>query len=132
MIMSAFVYVLECTCVCNSPSPRHKTKVFVWACLAEWFNTPASADVLNLTDKRVDPGCWLRPGFKSPRGRLVESLFQDPIGNGCFTGATLCFLLGLRANELYPSLSSQSFCDSINDYLSLLGSLLGFVCLSCY
>ena len=38
---------------------------------------------------RVDPGCWLRSGFESPRGQLVVSLFQDLISYGRFTGATL-------------------------------------------
>ena len=38
-----------------------------WACLVEGFNTPVETGGLNLSDKRVDPGCWLRSGFESPR-----------------------------------------------------------------
>ena len=41
-----------------------------WACLVERFNTLATAGVLNLPDKRVDPGCWLRSGLESPRRQL--------------------------------------------------------------
>ena len=47
----------------------------MWACLVEGFNTLATAGVLNLPDKRVDPGCWLRSGFESPRRQLVVNLF---------------------------------------------------------
>ena len=46
-----------------------------WACLVEGFDTLASAGVLNLPDKQVDPGCWLRSGFEFPRRQLVVSLF---------------------------------------------------------
>ena len=35
-----------------------------------WLDTPASADELNLKDKRVESGCWLRSGFKSPSRQL--------------------------------------------------------------
>ena len=42
----------------------------MWACLVEGFKTLATAGVLNLPDKRVDPGCWLRSGFESPRKQL--------------------------------------------------------------
>ena len=35
--------------------------------MVEGFNTLASARVLNLPDKRVDPDCWLMSGFESPR-----------------------------------------------------------------
>ena len=42
----------------------------MWACLVEGFNTLATAGVLNLPDKRVDPGCWLRSGFESPWRQL--------------------------------------------------------------
>ena len=41
-----------------------------WACLVEGFNTLATAGVLNLPDKQVDPGCWLRSGFESPGRQL--------------------------------------------------------------
>ena len=44
--------------------------ILLWACLVEGFNTLATAGVLNLPDKRVDPGCWLRSGFDSPRRQL--------------------------------------------------------------
>ena len=46
-----------------------------WACLVEGFNTLATAGVLNLPDKRVNSGCWLRSGFESQRRQLVVSLF---------------------------------------------------------
>ena len=54
------------------------TRFTTWACLVEGFNTLATlatAGVLNLPDKRVDPGCWLRSGFESPQRQLVVSLF---------------------------------------------------------
>ena len=58
---------------------------------------------LNLPDKRVDPDCWLRSGFESPRVQLVVSLFQDPISYGSFTGATLYVLcLDRGLIKLYP------------------------------
>ena len=63
----------------------------LWACLVEGFNAPVLADGFNISDKRVDPGCWLRSGLESP---LVLSLFQDHFSYGRFTGATLyvpCF-----------------------------------------
>ena len=41
-----------------------------WACLVEGLNTLVTAGVLNLPDKRVDPDCWLRSGFESPRRQL--------------------------------------------------------------
>ena len=62
------------------------------AYLAEGFNTPALTVGLNLLDKRVDPGCWLRSGFESPQGLLVVSLFYDPIRFRRFTGVTLYVL----------------------------------------
>ena len=40
---------------------------------------------LNLPDKRVDPGCWLKSGFEFPQGQLVISLFTDPVSYGRFT-----------------------------------------------
>ena len=70
------------------------------------FNTPASAGGLNLPDKRVNPGCWLRSVFESPQGQLaVINLFQDPIS----WSDNICALLGLRANKSNPfSNSSKS------------------------
>ena len=44
-----------------------------------------TADWLNLEDKRVDPGCWLKSGFESPRRQLVLSLYLDPISCGRYT-----------------------------------------------
>ena len=62
-----------------------------------------SASGLNLSDKRVDPGYWVRSGFKSPWKRLVVSLFRDSISYERFTGATLYApCLDCRANKLYP------------------------------
>ena len=50
---------------------KHIERVFIErACLVEGFNTLATAGKLNLVDKRVDPGCWLRSGFESPRRQL--------------------------------------------------------------
>ena len=39
----------------------------------ERFNASVSADGFNLHDKRVDLGCWLKSGFKSPWRQLVSS-----------------------------------------------------------
>ena len=44
--------------------------LLMWACLVEGFNTLVTTGVLNLPDKRVDPDCWLRSGFESPRRQL--------------------------------------------------------------
>ena len=41
-----------------------------WARLVEGFYTLVMSGVLNLPDKRVDPDCWLRSGFESPRKQL--------------------------------------------------------------
>ena len=38
--------------------------------MGEGFNTMVTAGVLNLPDKRVNPDCWLRSGFESPRRQL--------------------------------------------------------------
>ena len=38
--------------------------------VVEGFNTLVSTVGLNLPDKRVDPGCWLRSGYESPRSQL--------------------------------------------------------------
>ena len=59
----------------------------LWACLAKRLHAPAFAGGLNLPDKQIDWGCWLRSGFKSRRGQLVH--FQDPFSYWRFTGATL-------------------------------------------
>ena len=40
------------------------------ACLVEGFNTLVTTGRLNLPDKRVDPDCWLRSWFESPRRQL--------------------------------------------------------------
>ena len=54
----------------NHSSKLHYMSLYMWACLVEGFNTLAPARVLNLPDKRVDPDCWLRSGFESPRRQL--------------------------------------------------------------
>ena len=46
-----------------------------WACLVYEFNSLVSAGVLNLPDKRVDPDCWLRSGFESPRETWFSASF---------------------------------------------------------
>ena len=72
-----------------------------WACLVEGFNTSVSAGVLNLLYKRVDPGCWLRSGFESPRRQPC----CKPL-SGSYQLWTLhwsditCALLGSRANKI--------------------------------
>ena len=76
-----------------------------WDCIIEWFKASAIRGGLYHTDRRPDPGCWLRSEFDSPWGRLIVSLFQ-----GSYQVWTLlcsdntCALLGLRANKprLYP------------------------------
>ena len=56
-----------------------------WVCLGERFNATVLADGINLPNKRVDPGFWLRSGFEFPRRQLVVSLFLDPISCGRYT-----------------------------------------------
>ena len=47
----------QCVINTNFVVPCHN---YVWYYdMAEGFNTPASADGLNLPDKRIDQGCWL-------------------------------------------------------------------------
>ena len=75
----------------------------MWASLVEGFNTPVSAGGLNLPDKRVDPGCWLRSGFESP----LKQLCIKPLSGSyqlwtLHWGDIICALLGLRDNELNP------------------------------
>ena len=48
----------------------------MWACLVEGFNTLVLAVGLNLLDKRIDPDCWLRSGFESPRRQLGFKLLS--------------------------------------------------------
>ena len=38
--------------------------------MLEWLNALFSAGGLKLPDKRVDPDCWLKTGFESPRRQL--------------------------------------------------------------
>ena len=70
--LSGAIVSLCCNNSCNmNESMNHfkQTKqpiTITITCLAEGFNTPASAGGLNLQDKRVDPCCWLRSGFQSP------------------------------------------------------------------
>ena len=45
-----------------------------WVCLSKGFYAPVSADGLNLSHEKVDPCCWLRSGFESPREQLVLNL----------------------------------------------------------
>ena len=82
-----------------------------WACLAEGFNATVSDGGLNIRDKLVNPGCWLRSGLVSARGRLVLSLFQDPISYGHFTGATLYVpCLDRGQIKLYPFFHLHLYC----------------------
>ena len=50
--------------------------VFFFNCSnpAEGLKASASIDGLNLVDMPLDPSCWLRSGFESPRKRKVLSL----------------------------------------------------------
>ena len=75
-----------------------------WACLVEGFNTTVSAGVLNLPDKRVNPGCWLRSGFESPRRQPCFKPFSGSYQLWTLHWSDiLCALLGLRANKLNPN-----------------------------
>ena len=79
--------------------------------LVEWFKAPATNIRLYHMNRRLNLDCWLRSGFKSPRGRLVVSLFQDPISYGRFTVETLyvpCFDKGLKIISNYPIKSKST------------------------
>ena len=41
-----------------------------------WFNALVSVGGLNLPDKQVDPDCWLRSEFESPRRQLRFKLLS--------------------------------------------------------
>ena len=58
-----------------------------WASLAEEFNALVSAVGLNLPEKRVDPGFWLRSGFESLR-ILSMNYFYPISDNRVLTTAT--------------------------------------------
>ena len=94
-----------------------------------WFKMPAKAGRLYLMDRQLNPGCLLRSWFKSLQGRHVESLFQDPISYGRFTGATLnvpCLNLGLI--NFNPILLAVSF--KKNFYM--FGSIQSFILFSMF
>ena len=75
----------------------------MWACLVEGFNTPVLTGGLNLPDKLVDPGCWLRSDFESPR---MRPCFKPLSGSyelwTLHLSDIISALLGLRANKLNP------------------------------
>ena len=74
----------------------------LWACLADGFNAPALGAGLNLTDKQVDAGCWLRSELECSRTCCKPLLGSYQLWTFRWSDI-LCAMLGLRAiNKIYP------------------------------
>ena len=84
--------------------------------LVEGFSALVSAGGLNLPDKRVDPDCWLRSGFESPRRQLGFRLFYGShqlrtlrCQAALPSDANMCLIWG--ANNILPFFQYNSFND---------------------
>ena len=73
--------------------------MILWASLVKGSNTSASADDLNLPNKQVYSGCWLRLWFKHQWRQLVFSLFLHHIS--CYTVKQRWHVPYLRGWKVY-------------------------------